>query len=217
MSRGEDGTGPGENHPTDLGLGLGSREKSPEGIDDHDLEEVGLDLLDRDFTAPAPNTRWVADFTCCRTRAGSVYLAFVVDVYAQRIVGWHAATTKVTDLVLTPLRIWRVGQRSSPGELAGDLELSSGAMTSRLDRLEDAGYVRRLPDPDDRRGIVVELTPAGAKAWPGAAPLTERTSVSRPLVRPDRLALGSFTQTHVPAGASTSSPATVNVVCPSTT
>ena len=34
-----------------------------------------------------------------------VYVAFVVDVFAQRIVGWHAATTKVTDLVLTPLRI----------------------------------------------------------------------------------------------------------------
>ena len=50
------------------------------------------DLLDRDFTAPAPNTRWVADFTYCRTWAGFVYVAFVVDVYAQRIVGWHAAT-----------------------------------------------------------------------------------------------------------------------------
>ena len=63
------------------------------------------DLLDRDFTAPAPNLRWVADFTYCRTWAGFVYVAFVVDVYAHRIVGWQAATTKVTDLVLTPLRI----------------------------------------------------------------------------------------------------------------
>jgi transposase InsO family protein len=80
------------------------------------------DLLDRDFTAPAPNTRWVADFTYCRTWAGFVYVAFVVDVYAQRIVGWHAATTKVTDLVLTPLRIalWdrdRHGTPVAPGQL----------------------------------------------------------------------------------------------------
>jgi len=80
------------------------------------------DLLDRDFTATAPNTRWVADFTYCRTWAGFVYVAFVVDVYAQRIVGWHAATTKVTDLVLTPLRIalWdrgRQGHRVEPGQL----------------------------------------------------------------------------------------------------
>jgi len=80
------------------------------------------DLLDRDFTAPAPNIRWVADFTYCRTWAGFVYVAFVVDVYAQRIVGWHAATTKVTDLVLTPLRIalWdrdRHGTPVAPGQL----------------------------------------------------------------------------------------------------
>ena len=78
--------------------------------------------MDRDFTAPAPNIRWVADFTYCRTWAGFVYVAFVVDVYAQRIVGWHAATTKVTDLVLTPLRIalWdrdRHGTPVAPGQL----------------------------------------------------------------------------------------------------
>ena len=53
----------------------------------------------------------------------------------------------------------------SPGELCAELELSSGAMTSRLDRLERAGLVRRKPDPDDRRGIKVELTPAGSQAW----------------------------------------------------
>ena len=80
------------------------------------------DLLDRDFTAPAPNQRWVADFTYCRTWAGFVYVAFVVDVFAQRIVGWQAASTKVTDLVLTPLRIalWdrdRQGTPVEPGQL----------------------------------------------------------------------------------------------------
>jgi putative transposase len=63
------------------------------------------DLLNRDFTAIAPNTRWVADFTYCRTWAGFVYVAFIVDVFARLIVGWHAAAGKRTDLVLTPLRI----------------------------------------------------------------------------------------------------------------
>lgn len=53
----------------------------------------------------------------------------------------------------------------SPGELCADLELSSGAMTSRLDRLERGGLIRRRPDPDDRRGVKVELTPAGSQAW----------------------------------------------------
>jgi DNA-binding MarR family transcriptional regulator len=47
-------------------------------------------------------------------------------------------------------------------------------MTSRLDRLELAGLVRRLPDPGDRRGIVVELTPAGMKAWDQAAGIQGR-------------------------------------------
>jgi transposase InsO family protein len=80
------------------------------------------DLLNRDFTAPAPNTRWVADFTYVRTWAGFCYVAFIVDVFSQRIVGWHAATDKRTDLVLTPLRIalWdcdRQGHPISPGQL----------------------------------------------------------------------------------------------------
>ena len=80
------------------------------------------DLLDRDFTAAAPNRRWVADFTYCRTWSGFTYVAFVVDVYAQRIVGWHAATDRRTDLVLTPLRIalWdrkRHGAPIEPGQL----------------------------------------------------------------------------------------------------
>jgi DNA-binding MarR family transcriptional regulator len=55
--------------------------------------------------------------------------------------------------------------RLSPGQLADDLGLSSGAMTNRLDRLEEAGLLRRLPDPNDRRSLKVELTDAGWKAW----------------------------------------------------
>ena len=51
--------------------------------------------------------------------------------------------------------------RSTPGRLAKRMDLSSGAMTNRLDRLEEAGLIRRLPDPDDRRSVVVELTGHG--------------------------------------------------------
>ncbi len=56
-------------------------------------------------------------------------------------------------------------RRASPGQLAEHLELSSGAMTNRLDRLEEAGLVERLRDPDDRRGVQVELTAAGREAY----------------------------------------------------
>jgi DNA-binding MarR family transcriptional regulator len=55
--------------------------------------------------------------------------------------------------------------RRSPGKLAEEMGLSSGAMTNRLDRLETAGLIQRLPDPDDRRALKVELTDAGWQAW----------------------------------------------------
>jgi len=75
--------------------------------------------------------------------------------------------------VLTSLRL-AADHRSSPGELSGDLELSSGAMTSRLDRLEAAGLLRRLPSPGDRRGVIVELTDAGRDKWDTAASVQGR-------------------------------------------
>jgi DNA-binding MarR family transcriptional regulator len=76
--------------------------------------------------------------------------------------------------VLSQLRLSPAPHRSSPGELAANLDLSSGAMTSRLDRLEEAGLVRRLPDPGDRRGVVVELTPSGREAYDAAVSVQAR-------------------------------------------
>jgi DNA-binding MarR family transcriptional regulator len=70
--------------------------------------------------------------------------------------------------VLTTLRLRKDGSGVSPGVLARWLELSSGAMTSRLDRLESAGYVRRAPDAGDRRAIVIELTDEGRRVWESA-------------------------------------------------
>jgi DNA-binding MarR family transcriptional regulator len=54
---------------------------------------------------------------------------------------------------------------STPGKLAEKQGLSSGAMTNRLDRLEEAGLIRRRPDPDDRRSLHVQLTDKGHKTW----------------------------------------------------
>jgi DNA-binding MarR family transcriptional regulator len=49
----------------------------------------------------------------------------------------------------------------SHGWLCRDLDVSTGAMTNRLDKLERRGLIRRGPDPQDRRGVLLELTPAG--------------------------------------------------------
>jgi putative transposase len=67
------------------------------------------DLLDRDFTAAAPNRKWVTDFTYTRTWMGFVYVAFVVDCFSRAIVGWHATTVKDTAMVTTALKmaLWR--------------------------------------------------------------------------------------------------------------
>jgi DNA-binding MarR family transcriptional regulator len=63
--------------------------------------------------------------------------------------------------------LWRAGSGEplSPGELAKVEELSSGAMTNRLDRLEQSGYIRRVADLVDRRSIRVELTKKGQQIW----------------------------------------------------
>ncbi|WP_235925921.1 IS3 family transposase [Actinokineospora pegani] len=74
------------------------------------------DLVDRDFTAGRPNALWVADFTYVSTWSGIVYVAFVIDVFSRRIVGWKADTTKRTALVLDALEmaLWARGHTGHP-------------------------------------------------------------------------------------------------------
>jgi len=62
---------------------------------------------------------------------------------------------------LSALRIAGPPHQLSPTRLGRGLMLSSAGVTSRIDRLERRGLVRRLPDPDDRRGVIVELTDQG--------------------------------------------------------
>jgi putative transposase len=67
------------------------------------------DLLERDFTAPAPNQRWVADITYVASWSGFVYVAFVVDLFSRRIVGWRASTSLRAELALDALEqaLWQ--------------------------------------------------------------------------------------------------------------
>lgn len=70
-----------------------------------DRAERPADLVDRDFTAAAPNRLWVADFTYVMTWSGVVYVAFVIDAFSRRIVGWKADTSMKTELVLDTLEM----------------------------------------------------------------------------------------------------------------
>ena len=63
------------------------------------------DLVKRNFTATAPDRLWVADFTYCSTWSGVVYVAFVIDVFSRRIVGWKAARTMHASLVVDALNM----------------------------------------------------------------------------------------------------------------
>ena len=65
--------------------------------------ERPADLVQRQFRADRPNQLWVADFTYVATWAGVVCVAFVIDVFARRIVGWRVASSMHTDLVLDAL------------------------------------------------------------------------------------------------------------------
>jgi putative transposase len=64
-----------------------------------------LDLVARQFRAPAPNRLWVADLTYVKTHSGWVYVAFVVDVCSRFVVGWQASRSLRTDLALDALEM----------------------------------------------------------------------------------------------------------------
>jgi putative transposase len=82
-----------------------SRAKGPRTTIPGQGPDTRPDLLDRDFKAPAPDRVWVADITYCRTFAGWVYAAFVIDVYSRRVVGWQLSRSLRTDLALDALEM----------------------------------------------------------------------------------------------------------------
>ena len=99
------------------------------------------DLVDRHFTATRPNQLWVADFTYVATWRGFVYVAFVVDVFARRIVGWRVSSSLRTDFVLDALD-QAIYERCGDdlGDLIHHSDRGSQYLAMRYtDRLTDAG------------------------------------------------------------------------------
>ena len=87
----------------ELGLEGVVRGKKPKTTIPNKALPCPLDKVNRQFRAPAPNVLWVSDFTYVATWQGFVYVAFVIDVYARRIVGWRVSRTATAGFVLDAL------------------------------------------------------------------------------------------------------------------
>jgi putative transposase len=109
------------------------------------------DLVERNFTAAAPNALWVADLTYVSTWSGFVYVAFVIDVFSRFIVGWRVSNSLHADLALDALEmaIWR-RQRQDLSGLIHHSDRGVQYLSIRYtERLEDAGAVRSVGSRGD--------------------------------------------------------------------
>jgi len=128
-------------------------------IPDEAAAEWARDLVQRDFTAAAPNEKWVADITYVRTWSGFIYLAFILDCYSRMIVGWQLATHLRAELVLDALEMANGLRRPAEGLIAHSdrgSQYTSLAYTDRLDELGIAPSVGSRGDAYDN---------AMAEAW----------------------------------------------------
>jgi len=111
------------------------------------------DLLDRDFTAAAPNRRWVADITYIPVKTGFVYAAFVLDLFSRKIAGWKVSASLSASLALDALEM-AVSARFAAGQSADGLVHHSDRGSQYLSityttRLREAGAVASVGSKGD--------------------------------------------------------------------
>ncbi len=112
------------------------------------------DLVGRNFTAKRPDALWVADFTYCSTWSGIVYVAFIIDVYSRRLVGWKAARAMTAPLVIDALNMAAWTRRHTPLEglvchTDAGSQYTSIAYTERLDDVGAAPSIGTVGDSYD--------------------------------------------------------------------
>jgi putative transposase len=79
------------------------RRRLPTDLGDRSAAGLSANLLDRRFAAPAPNRKWVADFTYIWTAEGWLYVAAVLDLFSRRVVGWSMSAAMTAELVTDAL------------------------------------------------------------------------------------------------------------------
>ena len=111
------------------------------------------DFVQRQFVASAPDQLWVADFTYCSTWSGVVYVAFIIDVFSRRLVGWKASRSMSASLVVDALNMaaWSRGTNLAGLTCHTDAgsQYTSVAYTERIDELGVRASIGTVGDSFD--------------------------------------------------------------------
>ncbi len=110
---------------------------------------VADDLVERQFTPPAPNVLWIADVTYLRTWEGWLYLAAVQDAYSRRIVGWQMADHMQAELVVDALKMAINRRRPPPGLIHHSDQGSQYVSLAFGQTARDAGIARSMGSRGD--------------------------------------------------------------------
>ena len=117
------------------------RRRLPPDLGERQATAVAPNVLDRSFEAPAPNRKWIADFTYVWTAEGWLYVAAVIDLFSRRVVGWSMSAAMTAQLVTDALvmAIWR---RGKPDALLHHSDRGSQYSSEQFQRLmADNGVV----------------------------------------------------------------------------
>ena len=136
----------------ELGIaGISARRKKPRTTVPAGADGRPADLLERDFTAPEPNRRWVADITYVPAACGFVYTAFVTDLFSRKIVGWQVAGHLRAGLALDALEMALFARRDNiTSQLVHHSDRGVQYTSLRYtQRLADIGAVRSVGSKGD--------------------------------------------------------------------
>ena len=131
------------------------RRRLPADLGERQATAIAPNVLDRSFEAPAPNRKWIADFTYLWTAEGWLYVAAVLDLFSRRVVGWSMSASMTAQFVTDALvmAIWRRGR---PDALLHHSDRGSQYTSEQFQRL--------MAD----HGVVCSMTRSG-NVWDNAA------------------------------------------------
>jgi putative transposase len=157
------------------------RRRLPPDLGERPAAAVAANVLDRSFEAPAPNRKWIADFTYVWTAEGWLYVAGVIDLFSRRVVGWSMSAAMTAQLVTDALMmaIWRRGKPD--------------ALLHHSDRGSQGEFKRSSQHPDEG-GCDEHSKAAFGSVWAGAIVVTRSTAGGR--TRRAATVLGSYRGRH---------------------